>query len=261
MSNTEITAPLKTSDNDDKSVTKALKPTPKKNSKFGVIFLVITFLVGAAVGGYFLFNKINDRKSSASLESNELCILNIKDSHTPILEITLAASHSEAVVSETQAREVEKAIVEAYNDASGGCSDDFKRWMYGINVLDQTVLKHVVLEEEAESSISKTFDTEYNLVIRLETMISCDGCVDDEAFASVYPPSFGNRASTRHLILSSGYLSSDKIYEKIVKKVETTFGQKISKMNLITMNSQHASYYEEAASVSSYSDNPEGRTS
>jgi len=247
MSNTEISAPLKTSDNDDKSVTKPLKPTPKKSSKFGVIFLVITFLVGAAVGGYFLFNKNNDRKSSANLESNEPCILNIKDSHQPVLEITLAASHSEAVMSETQAREVEKAIVEAYNDASGGCSDDFKRWMYGINVLDQTVLKHAVLEEETESSISHTFDNEYSLVIRLETMISCDGCVDDEAFASVYPPVFGNRAAARHLIFS-GDLSAGEIYKNIEINFETTVKKKIFKMNLVTMNSQHASYYEEAAS-------------
>ena len=182
MSNIDNSAPLKTSDNDDKSVTKPQKPAPKKNSKFGVIFLVITLLVGAAFGGYFLFNRNDDRKSSANLESNEPCILNIKDSHQPILEITLAASHSEAVVSEAQVREVERAIVESYNDASGGCSDEFKRWMYGINVIDQTVLKHAVIEEEAESSISHTFDNEYNLVIRLETMISCDGCVDDVAY-------------------------------------------------------------------------------
>jgi len=253
---------LKTGGDDDMSLTKPLKTPPKKNSKLAVVFLIVTLLVGATIGGYFLLNKINDSKTSSDLvvasvqnsvdiNSNEPCILKINDSHRPILEITLAASPSKSIVTETEAKEFEQAIVAAYNDESGGCSDEFKRWMYGISVIDQTVLEHVAIEEEAESSISHTFDNEYNLVIRLETMISCDGCADDEAFASVYPASFGSSGSTRE----NNVLNARWIYERIESAIETSAssGPRISKMNLIMNNAnssqvEHPSYYRAAVS-------------
>lgn len=264
---TDNIAPM-TSDDDEKSVTKPKKSSRKCFSYCGAGLLIVAALVGAAVGGYVLLSNNNNTNSKSEQEitasssqnsasessSGELCHLTIKDSHQPILEITFAAAHSETVVNETEAREFEQAIVNAYNDASGGCSDEFKRWMYGINIVDQTVVEHAVMEkEDTSSSISHTFDNEYSLVLRLETMISCDGCINDEAFASVYPSSFGNRASTRHLS-SKGQFNTDKIYDSIDRLAESNFGSKITQIMLIATNEdnlevKHMSYYEEATPV------------
>jgi hypothetical protein len=254
MTDKDTNALLNTSDRHDKLVT---QPPPKKNSKLGVIFLIIALLVGAAVAGYFLFTKKTLEKSYAAAETfdDKPCILTIKDSHKPVLEMTFAASNSESVLSEEKAKEIEGLVVDSYNVASGGCSDEFKRWMYGINVIDQAIVEHAVLEDEAESSsISHTFDNEYNLVLRLETMISCENCGEDEAFASVYPATFGSRPSARHLNVLK--FSSSAVYTQIEKALEGRPDvSKLLKMNLIatladSTQVQHASYYEETASVS-----------
>lgn len=244
MSNTDTVA-LNSGDNDDLSFTQPMKDTRKKSSKWGIVFLVTTLLVGASVGVYFAVSK----NSSA----DENCILRIKDSHQPVLEITLSSSDPESDLSEIQAKELERSIVDIYNDESGGCSDEYKRWMYGINVIDQSVQKHAVLEEEAESSISHKFDDEYDLVIRFETMISCDDCVDDEAFASVYPEYFGSRASRRRLSKkkkNNGPKSSQAAIEGIAEAAETVTGYSVKQVNVETTTAQHQSYYDEAKAVS-----------
>ena len=240
MSNTDTVA-LNSGDNDDLSFTQPMKDTRKKSPKWGIVFLVTTLLVGASVGIYFAVSK----NSSA----DENCILRIKDSHQPVLEITLSSSDSESGLSEIQAKELERSIVDIYNDESGGCSDEYKRWMYGINVIDQSVQKHAVLEEEAESSISHKFDDEYDLVVRFETMISCDDCVDDEAFASVYPEYFGSRASRRRLSKKKE-LSSQPVVEGIAAAAQSVTGKSLKQVNIETTTAQHQSYYDEAKAVS-----------
>ena len=212
----------------------------------GVAFLVV---VGAAVGGYFIFNK------SSNTVQNEACVLEIKDSHEPTLEITFAPTQSDKELSETQVKELERGVLEIYNDSTGGCSGDYRRWMYGINIIDQTVSKHAVIEEEVESSISHKFDNEYNLVVRLGTMISCDGCVDDEAFASVYPTTFGSIESARQLSDSSETLFNAFPTLSQIRSfaMQAQIGE-VTQMNLISSAGHHESYYDERASVSTHVD-------
>ena len=280
---TDNIAALKTIDDDEKSVTNSVKVASKKSSRnsfsyWGALLLFVALLAGAAVGAYVLVNNSNSNKSSelqqqqqeiassqsaSESSSDEPCHLTIKDSHQPILEITLAAAHSETVVTETQAKEFEQAIISSYNDVSGGCSDEFKRWMYGINIIDQTVVEYAVMEKEAESSISHSFDNEYSVVLRLETMISCDGCNNDEAFASVYPTSFGNRASARHLI--EGRFNTAEVYDRIEEFVEENLGTRISTLTLIATNAdssqiQYMSYYEGPVPVTDSATVPENST-
>ena len=260
MKGTSKTTAVMLHDNGEEADTNPLlKPTPKKNYKLGIVFVTLILLAGAAVGGFFLFKNSNDKKvvSTNSINSNKPCVLKIEEPHQPVMEITLAPSHSESELSEDKVKELEKIIVESYNQVSGGCSDQYNRWMYGIKFMDQTVLKHAVIEEEAESSsISHTFDEEYSPVIRLKTMISCEGCVDDEAFASVYPVSFGRRSSTRRLS-NDNVLSSADIFSTIERKLDemndsadSALNGGVQEVKIMTADAQHRAYHDEAASVS-----------
>ena len=232
---------------------------PEKSSRkcfySGAALLIVTLVAGAIVGGYFLFEKRPDEKldiASVQNSSIESCHLTVKDSHQPILEFTLAAEHSETVVTDTEAKEFEQVIMDAYNDVSGGCSDEFKRWMYGISIVDQTVVQHDVLEREAESSISHTFDNEYSLVLRVETLVSCDGCTDDVAFASDYPETFGNMVVSERK-LGAGFAAGN-VYNAIENYIEQSWETKLSKVTLMTSAGsqiQHMSYYAEPVQVRS----------
>ena len=207
-------------------------------SKTIAIYVSLAFLVViAATGGYFISKKVK----------NEKCILTIKESHEPTLEVTFAASKSETRLSEEQVKELEQGILEIYNDSSDGCSDEYKRWMYGVSMIDQTVAAHPVIEEESVNSISHQFENEYSLVVRFGTMISCDGCIDDEAFASVYPERFGDLVSRRHL---SGELSAEPTYLGLGRFSSDKGIGKIIQMNLVSRSSTHTSYYDETATVS-----------
>ncbi len=207
-------------------------------SKFIAIFVGLAVLIAIAVtGGYFISKKVKDEK----------CVLRIKESHEPTLEVTFAASKSETKLSEEQVKELEQGILEIYNDSSDGCSDEYKRWMYGISMIDQTVAAHPVIEDESDTSIAHKFENEYNLVVRFGTMISCDGCIDDEAFASIYPERFGDLIARRHL---SGMLSAEPTYLGLGRFSEDRGLGKIIQMNLVSRSSTHTSYYDETATVS-----------
>lgn len=207
-------------------------------SKSIAIFASLAVLVVVAVtGGYFISKKVK----------NETCVLSIKDSHEPTLEVTFAASKSETKLSEAQLKELERGILEIYNDSSNGCSDEYKRWMYGVSMIDQTVAAHPVVEEESASAIAHKFENEYRLVVRFGTMISCDGCIDDEAFASVYPEKFGDLVSRRHLSVA---LSAEETYLGIGQFSNDRGLGKIIRMSLTSRSSTHTSYYDESATVS-----------
>lgn len=215
-------------------------------SKCALAFLALLVAGGVATGGYYLKQQPMHESQGQSMigDDGEGCQPTIKELHNPILEITLATVHSEQMIDETETKNLEHAVLAAYNQASGGCSDKFQRWMYGVNTIDQTVLEHVALDNEADTqSISHTFEKEFNVVLRLETLISCDGCSQDEAFASVYPSSFGKRASNRRQLQDSS-ITADTVYSDI----EETF--KISKMTLTTESDiDYTTYYQENVSI------------
>ena len=229
--------------------------TPEKRSRkcfySGALLLVVVLAASSAVVGYFIFKKKNDDTLSVESSMSEPCHLAVKDAHQPILEITLSAEQSKTMLTDTQAKEFETALLEAYNDASGGCSDEFKRWMYGTSIVDQSLKEHVVLENEGDSSISHTFDSEYSLVLQVETMISCDGCPDDLAFASQYPETFGDVASSNRN-LGVG-LPLGRFYNALEDIVHTTLKKTITSVK-VTPNAgskiQHMSYYTKTAKVS-----------
>ncbi len=206
----------------------------KPKSTIAVFIGIALLAVLAVVGGYYTYK-------------DKICTRTVKDSHNPVLEITLAPSSSEPQqLNESQVKELERGIIEVYNDESGGCSAEYKRWMYGVNVMDQTVTEHAVIKNEAESSISHTFDTEYNLVVRLGTMISCDGCDDDEAFASIYPTTFGSTGSSRRLTEDDG-LRADRMFAGFGGIIKQTGLGGVTSMSLITNTGRHSSYYKEVS--------------
>jgi len=215
-------------------------------SKCALAFLALLVIGSAATGVYYLKQQSMYESQSQNLigDGGERCQPTIKELHNPILEITLATVNSEQMIDETEIKNLERAVLAAYNQASGGCFDKFQRWMYGVNTIDQTVLEHVALDNEADTqSISHSFEKEFNIVLRLETLISCDGCSQDEAFASVYPSSFGKRASNGRQLQDSS-IAADTVYSEI----EETF--RISKMTLITESDiDYTTYYQENVSI------------
>jgi hypothetical protein len=231
-------------------------------TKYALAFLFVLVAAGATVGGYFLIQQ-QKNKNITTKNNNQIqgegCQPTIKELHKPVLEITLASSaQSKQLMNDTETKNLEQAILEAYNQASNGCSDEYQRWMYGVNIIDQTLLEHAVMENDVDvdsdssSSISHTFEEEYNLVLRLETTISCDGCTNDQAFASVYPSSFGKRATNgRQLNDADSPLGADEIFGRI----ESNFGKTITKMVLTTESDmEYTSYYKEEASTTGWDD-------
>jgi hypothetical protein len=64
-------------------------------------------------------------------------------------------------------------------------------------------------------------DATKTLILEFETVISCDGCNEDEAFASRYPSTYGppcHRRVLRHLV--SEPLDAGKIMEEIEKRIK-----------------------------------------
>ena len=223
-------------------------------TKCALAFLVVLVATGATVGGYFLIQQQkNNNTKSNQIQGDGGCQPTIKELHKPVLAITLASSaQSKQLMDETETKDLEQAILEAYNQASNGCSDEYQRWMYGVNIIDQTLLEKAVMDKEVDSSsISHNFEEEYNLVLRLETTISCDGCTNDEAFASVYPSSFGKRATTNRRQLNEDLFDASSVYNGVVAK----FGGTISQMKLTTESDMdHTSYYDGEAATTGWDD-------
>lgn len=64
-------------------------------------------------------------------------------------------------------------------------------------------------------------DATKTLVLEFETVISCDGCTEDAAFASRYPSSYGPSSDRRVLRnLASEPLDAGKIMEEIEKRIK-----------------------------------------
>jgi hypothetical protein len=231
------------------------KESRSMTTKCALAFLVVLVAGSATVGGYFLIQQQKNNNTKINqIQGDEGCQPTIKELHKPVLEITFASSaQSKQLMNETETKDLEQAILEAYNQASNGCSDEYQRWMYGVNIIDQTLLEKAVMDKEVDSSsISHTFEEEYNLVLRLETIISCDGCTNDEAFASAYPSSFGKRATTNGRQLDEDKLSNaGVVYEAVVSNLS----EAIFKMKLTTESDMdYTSYYEEEVATTGWDD-------
>jgi hypothetical protein len=90
--------------------------------------------------------------------------------------------------------DLEQAISAGYNDASGGCSDQYQHLMYDVKLTNQTTVRDLVLADKTES-LSTLFEESTFLVAHFDTWISSRNCPEEEVFASRYPASFGNIVS------------------------------------------------------------------
>jgi hypothetical protein len=95
--------------------------------------LLLSLIVGVSVGGYAIAKHRSEALTtvSASTFSTFCQPSSIKDTKEPLLELTLLAG-MDRLVNETEAKTLERAVMDGYNEASGGCNDDYERWIYGM---------------------------------------------------------------------------------------------------------------------------------
>jgi hypothetical protein len=168
---------------------------PPKKSRKGLYIaslVMVVALSGAAVAGYLVAKKDeNVVNSQYSMTGNFCQPGSVKDTREPILELALTVGRMNRSVTAEEQKEIEKSVLAGFNDASGGCTDPYERWMYGIVMVNQTLTPHAALAATGNSAISHTFvQQEYHMILKFETIISCNNCTEDEAFASNYPSSF-----------------------------------------------------------------------
>jgi hypothetical protein len=152
--------------------------------------LCISVILVAAVGSYFLASSLmNDSNTVTVMSSNAYCQPDMGETYQPILELYISASHLNRQINAQQTSTLENAITEGYNIASGGCIDEFQRFMVGSILTNKTMIDNV-----ADNGATKT------LILEFETVISCDGCTEEESFASRYPSSYDHsRRTVRNL--------------------------------------------------------------
>ncbi|KAL3915806.1 MAG: hypothetical protein SGARI_008107, partial [Bacillariaceae sp.] len=95
----------------------------------GIIALALILVV--SLGSYGIANKRSAAAtSSSSTSASTFCQpAGIKDTKEPFLELTLFAG-SNRLVNEMEAKFLENAVMDGYNEASGGCTDEYERWTY-----------------------------------------------------------------------------------------------------------------------------------
>lgn len=62
----------------------------------------------------------------------------------------------------------------------------------GTKLVNQSLVPLYYVDRHENGTFTTTFAEEYTHVVQFQTVISCDGCSDEEAFASEYPESFGD---------------------------------------------------------------------
>lgn len=62
-------------------------------------------------------------------------------------------------------------------------------------MVNQTIEPLYYVREDENGTFTTTFTEKYSHLIWFQTIISCDGCPEDEAFASEYPDSFDRISS------------------------------------------------------------------
>jgi hypothetical protein len=119
----------------------------RKMSKGKVLCLTGLFLflvIGASVGGYVARTSRSSASASSAVSEAEaddttaqpkgdvFCQpTSIKDTKAPFLEMNIASGELQRLLNETEGKELERAVMEGYNEASGGCNDEYERWIYG----------------------------------------------------------------------------------------------------------------------------------
>ena len=200
---------------------------------------ILLLLGGVGVGSYFLAKHLMSEKqninttlsSSTATASNPtattpgFCQPDIGDIHEPLLELHVNAGHlahfDDSRLDSEQIKLLEHAVTDGYNAASGGCTDVFERFMVGSLLKSHNVTENV--DGENENGFTVEFSGMKTLILNLETVISCQGCPDDEAFATNYPSTYASadsitNNSTRRLMEDP--LDAGVIIEEIEKRIK-----------------------------------------
>lgn len=122
--------PTKPSSSSDGSLDRVLSQKKKRRVLcFGGLALALILVV--SLGSYGIANKKSGTSTLSSMTSSAFCQpATIKDTKEPYLELMLFAD-SNRLVNDMEAKFLEDAVMEGYNEASGGCTDEYERWIYG----------------------------------------------------------------------------------------------------------------------------------
>lgn len=138
-------------------------------------------------------NNVQTVSSNANAPNTGSCSPGgIKDTMEPQLELYVTGLSR--LMNDTEIDEVQRLILVEYNTLSGGCDDEFQRWMYSVKIVNQTLTHQVNLDGNSEGFdiIENDLKDAFTLVALFGTRVSCDGCTEDSAFATEFPTSFGN---------------------------------------------------------------------
>lgn len=141
-------------------------------------------------------------------------------------------------------------------------------------MVNQTTEPLYYVREDENGTMTTTFTEKYSHVIRFQTIISCDGCPDDEAFASEYPASFGglDDGESRRALRFDGEnarpLSAGLVLSQIEEKISTAIPDigRIGEATILTESEETAkhmrsSYYAPGGGYGPVSSNERERMS
>jgi hypothetical protein len=220
-------------DEDDQSVTETsamLNSDQKKTSVVGRLVcccITLILLGGIGVGSYFLATHLKQKSTTSSSTVNKAtedvpCQPQLHDIREPLLELHINARQLNREINNKEANLLEHAITEGYNAAANGCTDQYERFMAGSILKNKTMIENI--GESEEDGFDVVFGAMKTLILEFETVISCDGCNEDEAFASRYPSTYGPANSTDasgvRRNLAGEPLDAGKIMEEIEKRIQ-----------------------------------------
>jgi hypothetical protein len=115
-------------DDDAGQPVKAVADGSKKRRILCFSGVALVLILVISLGSYGISNK---KTKAPALSSSNFCQpASIKDTKEPFLELMLFAG-TNRLVNDMEAKFLENAVMEGYNEASGGCTDLYERWTYG----------------------------------------------------------------------------------------------------------------------------------
>jgi hypothetical protein len=152
-------------------------------------------------------NHNNNTNETSAIDNPNGCTPGtIESSRSLTLEIHL--SRLDRLANDSESVALEAAVIEGFNQVSGGCYDEYRRWMYNATLVNQTLIHEMLLQSDDNSTVLDNETTTESILLRdgtvagattlvfhFELSISCAGCSIEEAFASQYPQTFWSPAT------------------------------------------------------------------
>jgi hypothetical protein len=198
-----------------------------------LIFATTLVVVGVICGsvGYYALRRTPKRSSAASsvqTTSNLTAVESadgecrdgfIEERHAPYLGLYLQGLND--LVDDSGQRRLEQAVWLGYNNVSEGCGDRYHRWMYSVKLVNQTLVQKLVFED-GSTPLETLFDGSPTLLAQFEMKISCKGCTEETAFASIYPKEYGPIADKNGNTSRDGHRRNRRMYVRYLQ--ESTLG-------------------------------------